>query len=380
MQGSGERAVPAETFVSVQILRALAALVVVAVHIPTEVQYGMGWGEALPLLLNGGAAADLFFVISGFVIVHSSEAMFGRADAPRVFFLRRLARIVPLYWLTSALILAMILLFYKDLSAAVHSVGSVVASFALVPYPRPNGVIFPLNPPGWTMPYEMFFYAVFAVALLLSRARAVLAVTLFFAALAVIGLIVPLPYPFAGWCDPLMLDFCFGMGIALAYRAGWRMPFWLSCLCVIAALAAYVASGFGGGPHVAWRVVEWGVPSAILLAGIVLSRAQPAPGRLARAVAFLGAASYSLYLVHPLVLPIPRRILRHFVDIPQSPWIFAAVLLVAAVVAAILCYLLFERPLTRALYRRIGGVRAAPSQQPAAPDGTNPSYRVASQL
>jgi peptidoglycan/LPS O-acetylase OafA/YrhL len=204
----------------------------------------------------------------------------------------------------------------------------------------------------------------------------VLAVTLFFAALAVIGLIVPLPYPFAGWCDPLMLDFCFGMGIALAYRAGWRMPFWLSCLCVIAALGAYVASGFGGGPHVAWRVLEWGVPSAILLAGVVLSRAQPNPGPVGRAFALLGDASYSLYLVHPLVLPIPRRILRHFVDIPQSPWLFAAVLLVAAIAAAIVTYFLFERPLTRALHRRIGGIRT----QRTAPDDPSRSYRVASRL
>src|SRR5437868_1709040 len=154
-----ERVAPEEgTFVSVQILRALAALVVVCVHIPTEVQYGMGWGDALPIFLNGGAAADLFFVISGFVIVYASEAMFGHADAPRAFFLRRLARTVPLYWLASAGALVTILFFYRDISVAVHSVGSIVGSFALVPYPRPNGVIFPLIPAGWTMPYEIFFY------------------------------------------------------------------------------------------------------------------------------------------------------------------------------------------------------------------------------
>ena len=375
MHGSmSDRAAP-ETFVSVQILRALAAIVVVCVHIPTEVQYGMGWGEALPLFLNGGAAADLFFVISGFIIVYSSEGLFGHADAPRVFFLRRLARTVPLYWLVSALVLMMILFLYKDLSVAVHSMGSVIGSFALVPWPRPNGVIFPLVPPGWTMPYEIFFYAAFAVAILLSRARAVLALTLFFGALSGLGLLVDLPYPFKGWCDPLMLDFCFGMAIALAYRAGWRVPLPVTVLCVVAAIAAVVASGLNGGPHVAWRVLEWGVPSAVLLGGIVLCRAQPDPGPIGRAFAFLGDASYSLYLIHPLVLPIPRRILRHFIDIPQSPWIFGAFLLVAAIVAALLCYVLFERPLTRALYRRIGDVRMVPGQ----PDDTRPSYRMAGQ-
>lgn len=365
------------TFVSVQILRALAALVVVCVHIPTETQYGMGWGEALPLFLNGGAAADLFFVISGFVILYSSEGMFGRTDAPRVFFLRRLARTVPLYWLTSAAVLATILVF-RDLATAVHSIGSVIASFAMVPWPRPNGVPLPLVPPGWTMSYEIFFYVAFAVAILLSRVRAVLALTLFFGALSVIGLLVDLPYPFRGWCDPLMLDFSFGMGIALAYRAGWRVPLPVTVLCVVVALAAIVASGFNGGPHVAWRVFEWGVPSAVLLGGLVLCRVKPTPGPVARAFAFLGDASYSLYLIHPLVLPIPRRILSHFVTIPQSPWLFGAVLLVAAVVAAILCYLLVERPLTRWLHRGISDVRA-PVREGAGPDGT-PPYRMAGQL
>ena len=376
MAALDERGAGEGTFVSVQILRALAALVVVSVHIPTEVQYGMGWGEALPLFLNGGAAADLFFVISGFVIVYSSEGMFGQKGAPRVFFLRRLARTVPLYWLTSALILATILVSYRDISLAAHSIGSIIGSFAFVLYPRPNGAAFPLNPVGWTMPFEMFFYVAFAVAILLSRARAVLAVTLFFVGLAVIGFIVPMPFPFAGWCDPLSLDFAFVMGLALAYRAGWRMPLPVSVLCVVAALAAYVASGFNGGPHVAWRVLEWGVPSAVLLAGFVLSGARPNVGPVGRAFAFLGDASYSLYLIHPLVLPVPRRILRHFVDIPQSPWLFGAALMAAAIVAAIACYLVFERPLTRALFRRIGDVRA----DAAGPDGTRPPYRMAGQV
>jgi peptidoglycan/LPS O-acetylase OafA/YrhL len=335
----------------------------------------MGWGDTLPVFLNGGAAADLFFVISGFVIVYSSEAMFGHAGAPRVFFLRRLARTVPLYWFASAAALVTILFFYRDIGVAVHSVGSIVGSFALVPYPRPNGVIFPLIPAGWTMPYEMFFYAAFAVAILLSRARAVVAVTLFFVALSVLGRLVDLPYPFKGWCDPLILDFCFGMWLALAWRAGWRMPFPVSCLCVIAALAAYVTSGFNGGPHTDWRALEWGVPSAVLLAGFVLSGARPNVGPVGRAFAFLGDASYSLYLIHPLVLPVPRRFLRPFMDIPQDPWLLAAALLVVAVAAAIVCHLVFERPVRRALYRMIGALRGGEPR--VASDDARPPYRMA---
>ena len=59
--------------------------------------------------LLGAAGVDLFFVISGFVMVYSSESLFGRRDGPRKFFLRRLARIAPLYW---AVTLAIILYIY----------------------------------------------------------------------------------------------------------------------------------------------------------------------------------------------------------------------------------------------------------------------------
>ena len=364
-------------FVSIQIMRALAALVVVCVHIPTEITYGMKWGDEVPEIISGGIAADLFFVISGFVILYSSEAMFGHADAPRVFFLRRLARVVPLYWLTSGVTLVFILLLHPDLGSAVHSLGSVIGSFTFIPLPRPNGVIFPLNPPGWTMPYEMFFYVLFAGAILLSRTRAVIVLTVLFAILTTVGLIVPLPQPFASWCDPLMLEFSFGMLVALAYRAGFRIPWPVSAALLLAAAAALAASALWG-PHVPWRVLEWGLPATAIVAAFTLARAKPKPGVIARAVAFLGDASFSLYLIHPLVLPIPRRILSRFFVIPQSPWLLAALLLVAAVIAAIIVYLLFERPLTRLLRRWIGEVhdRRGLVIRPEA----GPSYRAANSL
>ena len=70
-----------QELVSIQVLRGLAAIVVVMAHIPVEIIYGLKWGDAVPMMLTAGAAADLFFVISGFVIVYASEPVFGHADA-----------------------------------------------------------------------------------------------------------------------------------------------------------------------------------------------------------------------------------------------------------------------------------------------------------
>src|SRR4051795_824642 len=98
------------TLRSIQVLRAVAAIGGLTLHAATEKVSFLG-GEPGPFknFLVGAAGVDLFFVISGFVMVYSSEALFGRPDGPRKFFLRRLARIAPLYWVMT---LAVILYIY----------------------------------------------------------------------------------------------------------------------------------------------------------------------------------------------------------------------------------------------------------------------------
>ena len=85
-----------------QVLRAVAALTVVFGHAQHDALVSaMRAGQAFTRnhALPWGAGVDLFFVISGFIMVHASERLFGREGAARAFMLRRLIRIVPLYWL-----------------------------------------------------------------------------------------------------------------------------------------------------------------------------------------------------------------------------------------------------------------------------------------
>jgi len=115
------------SLLSIQVLRALAAFAVTIEHIvgyEFARQYGLP--DALPHFQFGRAGVDLFFVISGFVMVYASESYFGRAKAPQEFFLRRLARIVPLYWVTTTIVLVYLLLQYRDLALVKFSPESVV--------------------------------------------------------------------------------------------------------------------------------------------------------------------------------------------------------------------------------------------------------------
>ena len=339
------------TLKSIQVLRAVAAIAVLTLHAANEKVSFLG-GEPAPFnnLLLGAAGVDLFFVISGFVMVYSSEPLFGRADGPARFFLRRLARIAPLYW---AVTIAIILYIYAAHGAKlweIYSPASLVASFLFWPYPRIDGLAFPVHLLGWTLNYEMFFYAVFAVAILLPRRLAVATVCVAFAALVAIGRHYPLPLPFSFWVNSIILEFCYGMLIALAYREGVRLPPVAAWALGIAAIAGYTAAAT---PEGEWRVLFWGLPGAALVAACALSDKTWHPGPAGRFFGLLGDASYSLYLVHPLTFPVLRWTVGRLFVGTDAGWVYAAIAWLAAIAVSVVCYLIFERPITRVLQRRL---------------------------
>ena len=214
--------------------------------------------------------------------------------------------------------------------------------------------MFPLLGLGWTLNYEMFFYVIFAGAVILPRERAVAAVGILFVLIVAAGhLFAPLPQPFAYWSDPIILEFCFGMILGLAYLNGVRLPLAASYGLLVGAIVAFAATAFRG-IDLPWRTIEWGLPATALLGAFVLSRKAGRPGILGRSFLFLGNASYSLYLLHPIVLIVAGRLLFNRIGPAGGPWAWAALLFALSLTAAALCYLFFEKPVTRALHRRLG--------------------------
>src|SRR3954469_22669081 len=87
--------------IAIQILRAVAALGVVLVHAGVNSSY---WGKIeLPWAQQGNAGVDLFFVISGFIMVFISWDKFACRGASLTFFIGRIVRIGPLYWLITTI-------------------------------------------------------------------------------------------------------------------------------------------------------------------------------------------------------------------------------------------------------------------------------------
>jgi peptidoglycan/LPS O-acetylase OafA/YrhL len=357
--GIGEGGSP--TLKSIQVLRAVAALGVLTLHAANEKLTFLG-GEPAPFksFLLGAAGVDLFFVISGFVMVYSSQSLFGRGDGPRKFLLRRLARIAPLYWAVTIAIILYIYAAHGQKLWDIYTPASLIASFLFWPYPRVDGLAFPVHLLGWTLNYEMFFYAVFALAIVLPRRAAVAAVCAALGALVVTGRYATLPLPFLFWANPIVLEFCLGMLIAAAYREGVRLPRAAAWALGIAACAGFAAMH---DPSAAWgdlRLLFWGVPGAALVASCALAESTWQPGPAGHFFGLLGDASYSLYLVHPLTFPLVRWTVGRWFDFSGAPWLYAGIAFVAAIAASVACYLMFERPITRALQRRLREAQRPP--------------------
>jgi len=146
----------------IQYLRAFAAMSVVWLH---AIEQMPGAGATFDLHF-GASGVDVFFVISGFIMLATTR---GRDTTAAGFLVRRLLRVAPLYWLATLAMLAGSLLAPAAFHTLRYSAATVVESLLFIPhwslaFP---GNAWPVLVPGWTLNYEMFFYVLFALSLAL---------------------------------------------------------------------------------------------------------------------------------------------------------------------------------------------------------------------
>ncbi|MCJ2071913.1 acyltransferase [Methylobacterium sp. J-030] len=350
--------------VPIQILRAVAALMVVWHHARHEAELlalrSAGPAPEPGTVLPWWGGVDLFFVISGLVIVLASGRLVGRPGGRARFLAHRIARVVPLYWLVSLLYLGLALArpdLVGDAAALVHEPVALLSSFLFWPAARPDGTIQPLYGLGWTLNYEAFFYALFAAGLGFGLRGAVTWLVASLGLLAAAGAAWPdLPLPLRFWVNPIVLEFAAGAGLALIYRDGLRLAApvraGLAALGLLGLiLAARWLADLGEADGIL-RPLLVGIPAALLVASAL------GPGRNAaqvaclpgwtRALVRLGDASYALYLVHPFALRLVREILLRLGAAPVlHPYGAMVLMLTASVVAALLVHRFVEMPLTR---------------------------------
>lgn len=276
---------------SLQALRALAAWFVVADHAILELTFDQPGNPSTHVAwVLGSSGVYIFFVISGFIMVHICWNAFGAPAGAGTFLRRRIIRIVPLYWLASILTLAYHRAHGMDATAL-----DLIRSMAFIPFANNDGLWAPVLGQGWTLNYEMMFYLIFAFGLWFRRPVGMLAIVAVMGTLLVASPFVPSP-TIAYLGSPIILWFVLGMGLAVLWRRhNAHEPRWLA--------------------------------------------------RAARRFEPFGDASYSTYLVHGICLTMLLR-LWLAIGLPPSAWIVPASL-VAATIGGLATYRWIEKPMLR---------------------------------
>ncbi len=345
-----------KNYEGVQALRFFAAFLVVITHATFYASERLM--PSVGFWPDGATGVNIFFVISGFVMVVSTAGLRNRDNGWKIFAERRLIRIVPMYWVATTLKLIVFILLPATVLHSQFNLFHIISSYLFVPTVNAEGEFKPFLAVGWTLYFEMFFYALFALGMFLQC-------NLYYfigAILVGFSLLSPLRTTDVAATmlfDPIVLQFYFGMLVAAAVRwspmrnaAAVRhpsLPALLSISGVVLLLAPFTVP-------VLPDALRTGVPATMIVLGVVLL--EPLlKGRLPKTLLLLGDASYVLYLFHPLIAPIIPTVFRK-ADLSN----YTACVLVSAVVAisaSAVIHILIERPLTERLRSRTRAQRAA---------------------
>lgn len=325
---------PQQTLSGIQYLRAAAAIAVVLFHAAEKTGYHFA---------IGAAGVDVFFVISGFIMWVVSAR---REPTPSQFLRARIRRIVPVYWLATAVMVAGALggLFPNLVLSLEH----VLASLFFIPARSPsNGEIWPVLVQGWTLNYEMFFYLVFAAALLLPRASRLPAIAGLFGLLVIVGLFVDDGNAvLLTFTRPIILEFVAGMMIGVFWLKGSIPPPAMGFGLVAAALCGFAYVQVAGLPFDAF--VCGPLATALVVGMLAIERGR----RLGHSalLVLLGDASYSIYLWHTFAISVVAKIGASLGTPPAG--IFAAAVL-AGISSGMLGYYVLEKRVLLTAWRAL---------------------------
>jgi len=336
---------------SIRILRAVAATTVIVHHV---------------MITNGTAfgafRVDIFFVLSGFVI---ALALGAGTITVRDFVVSRVARIVPLYWLMTLVVFTGAVLKPDLFNSTTANVGELLKSLLFIPYQKESGQMYPMLFVGWTLNYEMLFYAVSALALLLLRERRFAFITLLLGALFFCASAArPTHAVWLFLAQDRLLEFPLGIAAWMVWKRGTRVPVPLAAVGVVAMYVFMTCAEWAlpGTPP----LVRNGLPSFCLVLCALSLEGVIADNRCTRALAYIGDASYATYLSHPFVVEGMRKLLPRFVHGFDVRTLSGAMLaIVCATCVGCLFYRFVDRPLFKAARRtleaRVPGGLAADS-------------------
>ncbi|MXP27017.1 acyltransferase family protein [Altererythrobacter indicus] len=338
---------------SVQYLRAGAAIFVLIGHAMSAAVSICSAGSDCSFQRPNwatGSGVDLFFIISGFIMVISSKKLFQAPDARKRFIARRLSRIIPLYWACTTLFIMLSLLLSKTNINIFH----VLSSYLFFPWDADaatDGFASPLYSLGWTLNYEMAFYVIFSSFIFLDKKRAISCTGLAIIIMVAIGCFTPKSYiPLYFWTRPIILEFILGVVLGYIYTQRsisinpvFRIILLLPILLLI--INPIIDLQAARTPNSLVRVIGWGLPMFCIMLSAI-SGPVPLPKMMKKFLGSLGDASYSLYLIHPFCIVFSEKVYSYAVkniNMHLSIYVFFISTLILSFIFSLISYTFFEK-------------------------------------
>ncbi len=273
------------------------------------------------------------------------------------FWIKRGIRIWPLYFVLTTVALAMGVLLKGKVNSFSGSPTEYTMSLLFVPYLNSmTGDIKPLIGQGWTLDYEVFFYAIFGLTLFAGRTFRLAICCCVLLGFATASLFLKSPGPILEtYTNPIILEFAWGMVVAYAVSVERRcipILLWTVLPVAFTLTAASAVYGIDNAMEIfaPGRSIVIGIPCMALVLVAVLVEERGGVPRWSFPL-LVGEASYSLYLAHGFVLGFIRQVWIRFLD-PQNAMAHITFIVfgtTCCVVASVIIYLYFERKSTNFL-------------------------------
>ena len=340
---------------SIQHLRGIAALLVVFVHFPTPLAR-----------FCGSIGVDIFFFISGFIIFISIDKS-GYHNKPFTFLKKRLLRIIPLYFLVTALFVLMHITlnsFHEERGLKFPidmSIGTVLKSCFFIPISYDGMYRDPLVFLGWSLNFEMLFYILTFFFLVIFRKH-------FFIPLVALLFILGSFSYIIGDFSNVYLDFLtspfllyFAIGLLLGkyheFLKARISPFvepmlfivlYVFFIVMMAEDSGYAYEGMPremvvyNGKEIP-RILIWGIPSFVVLISyfVLASKYRISNAYLSK----LGDRSYSIYLLQVFFIYFLYEV-KHKFSRSEKVWLSMAMIIMLVWISG-LSYKYFEKKFHR---------------------------------
>ncbi len=302
------------------------------------------WNGAASDKLQAGV--DLFFVISGFIMWQTTAR---GGIGPAGFLWKRITRVMPLYWVATLLMFPLMFISNTMSNGFAFSIADLGASLFCVPLNGPDDWR-PVYFPGWTINFEMLFYFIFAMCLVIGdKMRRATCLLLVLVALTSAGSLFEASPTLRWYTAPMILEFGAGVIIAMYYAKGTiiRREIAVGAIALGVVIVATCALR-PAGDLVGSRLTTFGVAAALIVFGAVfLERC----GGIAHSsfCKFWGDASYSMYLTHMFAINAVAMfwISAGLWTTELSLWIYLIVAFAVSLATAACCYRLIETPLLK---------------------------------